>query len=70
MVSKITAGDTLDGNYGVIGLCFSRTEEGKSNFIVDWFGWFAPVWGSMMMSRVPRGKRGTDNKHIRLILKF
>ena len=38
MVSKITAGDTLDGNYGTIGLCFSRTEEGKSNFIVDWFG--------------------------------
>ena len=41
MVSKITAGDTLDGDYGVIGL-HSLQGERKSNFIVDWFGWFAP----------------------------
>ena len=38
MVSKITAGDTLDGNYGVIALESEEEEEGKSNFIVDWFG--------------------------------
>ena len=51
MVSKITAGDTLDGNYGVIALESEEVEEGKSNFIVDWFG-------AYMMSRVPSGRKG------------
>lgn len=49
VVSKITAGDTLDGNYGVIAL-ESAEEEGKSNLIVDWF--------CSMMSRVPSGRKG------------
>ena len=72
MVSKITAGDTLDGDYGVIGL-HSRQGERKSNFIVDWFGWFAPKTvgvggvGFHDDEQGARWKRGTKYQHIRLI---